>query len=61
MFTGMDSLLAHQRRDELVREIDSGRLGRKLRAGRRLRRERRWAFWLPDVRAGGGGLEPREI
>jgi len=32
MFTAMDSLLANGRREELAREIDSGRLQRKLRA-----------------------------
>jgi hypothetical protein len=32
MFTGMDSLLAHGHREALAREIDSGRLERKLRA-----------------------------
>ncbi len=47
MVTGMDSLLAQGRRGEVAREIDSGRLDRKLRARQRPGRGRRWAFWLP--------------
>ena len=47
MVTGMDSLLAQGRRGELAREIDSGRLARRLRNGHRPGRRRRWAFWLP--------------
>jgi hypothetical protein len=47
MVTGMDSLLAQGRRGELAREIDSGRLARKLRTVERPGRGRRWAFWLP--------------
>ncbi len=44
MFTGMDSLLAQERREELVREIASERLDRKPGAGRRP--GRRLALWL---------------
>ncbi len=33
MVTGMDSMLAHQRRGEVAREVDSGR-------------GRRWASWF---------------
>jgi hypothetical protein len=47
MVTGMDSLVAQGRRGELTREIDSGRLARRLRNGPRPDRGRRWAFWLP--------------
>ena len=47
MVTGTDSLLAHQRRGGLAREIDSGRLARKLRASGRPGRGRRWAFLPP--------------
>jgi hypothetical protein len=46
MVTGMDSLVAHQRRGEVAREVDSGRLDRRLRKSDRPGRERRWAFWL---------------
>ena len=46
MVTGMEPLLAQGRRGELAREIDSGRLARKLRAVERPDRGRRWAFWL---------------
>jgi hypothetical protein len=45
MVTGMDSLLAQGRRGELAREIDSGRLERKLRKSHRPGSGRRWAFW----------------
>jgi hypothetical protein len=44
MVTGMDSLLAQGRRGELAREIDSGRLDRKRRAGQQRGRGHRWAF-----------------
>jgi len=47
MFTGMDSLLSQGRRDELAREVESGRLERKLGTVRRPDLGRRWAFWLP--------------
>lgn len=47
MFTGMDSLAALQRRGEVAREVDSGRLDRRLRKSDRPGRGRRWAFWLP--------------
>lgn len=46
MFTGTDSLLAHQQRGELAREIASGRLERGPRTGRRPSHGRRWTFWL---------------
>ena len=54
MFTELERLLAHQRREELAREIASGRLERKLRAVRR-------PFWsarnvgTPAARPAGGG------
>lgn len=47
MFTGINSLLVHQQREELAREIDSQRLAGTLWSGRRPDREHRWAFWLP--------------
>jgi len=47
MVTGMASLLVHQRRTEVAREVDSGRLDRRLRESERPGRGRRWAFWLP--------------
>ena len=47
MFTGTESSLAHQSAGELAREIDSGRLERRLRLGRQPSHGRRWAFWLP--------------
>ena len=46
MVTGMDPLLAQGHRGELAREIDTGRLARRLRNGHRPDRGRRWAFWL---------------
>ena len=46
MVTGMDTLLAHERRGELALEIGSGRLEGKLRRSHRPGRGRRWAFWL---------------
>lgn len=47
MFTGMDSLVAHQQRGEVAREIYSDRLERELRTGRRPAHGRRWSFRRP--------------
>ncbi len=46
MVTGMDQLVAHQRRNELARAVDSGRLDRKWVAGRPRGRGHRWALWF---------------
>lgn len=46
MFTGMASLVAHQERGELAREIYADRLDRGL-AGGPSRREGRWSFRCP--------------
>lgn len=47
MVTGMDMLVAHQRRGEVARGVESGRLERELRKSARPGRGSRWAFWLP--------------
>ncbi|CAA9387918.1 MAG: hypothetical protein AVDCRST_MAG03-395 [uncultured Rubrobacteraceae bacterium] len=47
MFTGMESLVAHQERGELAREIHAGRLDRGLWTGLWFRREGRWSLWRP--------------
>ena len=62
MVTGMDSLLAHQRRRELAREIDSGRLARKPRVDRRPGHGLRWALWrLPEAETAAGEEAPPKI
>ena len=62
MVTGMDPLSAQGRRGELAREIDSGRLDRRLRRGHRPGRGRRWAFWLPrESEAPAGGQTSPKI
>ena len=62
MFTGTESSLAHQRRGELAREIDSGRLERRLRLGRQPSHGRRWAIWLPrEIPVPNSMLPPRNL
>ena len=62
MFTGMDSLVAHQHRGELGREIYSGRLERGLRTGRWSCRELRWSFRRPrEIPAPTPMPSPRKI
>jgi hypothetical protein len=58
MFVELDIPLAHERREEMVRQVGSRRLERELRAGRRDRHERRWTsrlvrgFWAaPEAQA----------
>ena len=59
MFTEMDRYFAHQRREELAREVAAERLGRRLRRGR--------SSWPPrpvaklDAGPVGGGLRPGGI
>jgi len=46
MFTALDSTLAYQRREEMARQVSSGRLENELRAARGCRRESRWSLRL---------------
>ncbi len=46
MVTGMDSMVAHQRRGEVAREVDSGRFARKWRTSRPQGRGNRWTSWF---------------
>jgi hypothetical protein len=54
MFVELDLPRAHQRREELMREVRSERLERELRAGRGHRRERRWSFRIFGIPASDG-------
>lgn len=49
-------MLAQGRRGELAREIDTGRLARRLRNGHRPDRGRRWAFGLRRETAAPTGM-----
>ena len=51
MVTGMDSLVSQGRREELLREIQYGRPGRR-------RRTNRLAFWLPREISGSISTQP---
>ena len=46
MFTALDPTLAYGRREEMAREVSSGRLESRLRAARGGRSGRRWALRL---------------
>jgi len=46
MFTALDPTLAYQRREEMARQVSSGRLENELRAARGCRRGNRWSLRL---------------